>query len=130
MRADKNFFCANLWKYYFLLVCLGCYVNDVYFSCLLSNIVNQHNPCALVIMPLFMLLAIFFKTIILATTLFSNYFICPKQEPRFIFETKLLSKLSIYKIIGTYKVGWSHYFTNLYFVDVYKKISNTFMKTF
>jgi hypothetical protein len=61
---------------------------------------------------------------------YSNYFICPKQEPRFIFETKLLSKLSIYKIIGTYKVGWSHYFTNLYFVDVYKKVSNTFMKTF
>jgi hypothetical protein len=28
---------------------------------LLNTIVNQHNPCALVIMPLFMLLAIFPK---------------------------------------------------------------------
>jgi hypothetical protein len=73
----------------------------------------------------------FSKTIILATSpFFSNYFICPKQETRFIFETKVLSKLSIYKIIGTYKVEWSHYFTNLYFVDIYKRISNTFKKTF
>jgi hypothetical protein len=24
MRANKKLFCANLWKYYFLLVCLGC----------------------------------------------------------------------------------------------------------
>jgi hypothetical protein len=41
--------------------------------------------------------------------------------PRFIFETKLLSKLSIYKIVWTYKVEWSHYFTHLYFIEVYKK---------
>jgi hypothetical protein len=70
------------------------------------------------------------KTIILATSPFSYYFICPRQEPRFIFETKLLSKQGIYKIIGAYKVEWSHYFTNLYFVDIYKRISNTFKKTF
>jgi hypothetical protein len=57
----------------------------------------------------------FSKTIILATSPFSSYFICPKQEPRFIFETKLLSKLSIYKIIETYKVEWSHYFYKLIF---------------
>jgi hypothetical protein len=47
-----------------------------------------------------------------------------------MFETKLLSKISIYKIIKTYKVEWSHYFTNLYFVDIYKKISNAFKITF
>jgi hypothetical protein len=130
-RGPIKTFCANLWKCYFLLVCLGCYVNDVCLSCLLNNIVNQHNPCALVIMPLFMLLVFFFsKTIILATSPFINYFICPKQERRFIFETKLLSKLSIYKIIGTHKVEWSHYFTNLYFVDIYRRISNTITKTF
>jgi hypothetical protein len=130
MRANKNFF-ANLWKYYFLLVCLGYYVSEVCLSCLLNTIVNQHNPCALMIMPFFMLLAIFFpKTIILANSHFSNYSVCPKQEPRFIFETKLLLKLSIYKIMWTYKVGWSHYFTNLYFVGVYKRISITFKKTF
>jgi hypothetical protein len=81
-------------------------------------------------MPLFMLLDIFSKTIILATSPFSNYFICPKQEPRFIFETKLLLKLSMYKTIGTYQVVWSHYFTNLCFVDIYKRIPNTFEKTF
>jgi hypothetical protein len=68
------------------------------------------------------------KTIILATSPCSNYFICPKQEPRFIFETKLLSKLSIYKIIGTYKVEWSHYFTNLHFVDIYKRIQTPLRK--
>jgi hypothetical protein len=34
----------------------------------------------------------FSKTIILATSPFSYYFICSRQEPRFIFETKLLSK--------------------------------------
>jgi hypothetical protein len=72
----------------------------------------------------------FSTTIILATPPFPNYFICPKQDPRFIFGTKLLSKLSIYKIIGTYTAEWSHYFTNLYFVDIYKRISNTFMKAF
>jgi hypothetical protein len=55
----------------------------------------------------------FSKTIILATSPLSYYFICPRQEPRFTFETKLLSKLSIYKIIGTYRVEWSHNFTNL-----------------
>jgi hypothetical protein len=121
MRANKNFFCANLWEYYFLLVCLGCYVNDVGLSCLLNNIVNQRNPCALVVMPLFILLAIFPKPLSWQPLLFPIYFICPKQEPRFILETKLLSKLSIYKIMGTYKVEWSHYFTNLYFVDIYKK---------
>jgi hypothetical protein len=83
--------------------------------------VNQHNPCALVIMPLFMFLAIFFQNHYLGNlSLFPNYFIYPKQEPRFIFETKLLSKLSISKIIGTYKVEWSHYFTNLYFVGIIK----------
>jgi hypothetical protein len=48
----------------------------------------------------------------------NNFF--PQQEPRFIFETRLLPKLSIYKIIGTYKVEWSHYFTNLYFADIIK----------
>jgi hypothetical protein len=52
-------FWANLWKCCFLLVCLGCYVNDVCLSCLLNTFMNQHNPCALVIMLLFMLLAIF-----------------------------------------------------------------------
>jgi hypothetical protein len=36
----------------------------------------------------------------LATSPFPNYFSCPKQEPRFIFEIKLLPKLSIYKTIG------------------------------
>jgi hypothetical protein len=81
-------------------------------------------------MPLFMLLAIFPKTVILATSPFPSISIFPKQEPRFIFETKLLSKLSIYKIIWTYNVEWSQYFTNLYFVDVYKRISITFKKTF
>jgi hypothetical protein len=33
--------------------------------------------------------------------LFQNYFICPKQEAIFIFETKPLAKLSIYKTTGT-----------------------------
>jgi hypothetical protein len=65
----------------------------------MNTIVNQHDLWALEIMPLFMLLAIFPKTIILAPSPFPSISICPKQEPRFIFETKLLSKLSIYKII-------------------------------
>jgi hypothetical protein len=40
-------------------------------------------------MSLVMLLAIFPKPLSWQPLLFSNYFICPKQEPRFIFETKL-----------------------------------------
>jgi hypothetical protein len=52
-------------------------------------------------MPLFMLLAIFPKPLSWQPLLYQNYFIGPKKEPRFIPETKLLSKLSIYKIIGT-----------------------------
>jgi hypothetical protein len=43
----------------FLACWLGCYVIDVCLSCLLNTFVNQRNPCALVIMPLFKLLAIF-----------------------------------------------------------------------
>jgi hypothetical protein len=73
----------------------------------------------------------FTQTLILATSPFSNLFLfVPKWVPRFIFETKLLSKVSIHKIIWTHKVEWSHYFTNLHFVDIYKRISNTFKKTF
>jgi hypothetical protein len=64
-------------------------------------------------MPLFTLLAIFPTPLSWQPFPFSNNSICQKQEPRFIFETTLLSKLSIYKIIGTYKVEWSHYFINL-----------------
>jgi hypothetical protein len=47
---------------------------------------------------------IFFQNHYLGSLSFLNYVICPKQEPRFIFEIKLLPKLSIYKTIGTYKV--------------------------
>jgi hypothetical protein len=54
-------------------------------------------------MPLFTLLAIFPTPLSWQPFPFSNNSICPKQEPRFIFETTLLSKLSIYKIIWTYK---------------------------
>jgi hypothetical protein len=50
-------------------------------------------------------------------------FYLSKYTPRYIFETKLLSNLSIYKIIWIYKVEWSNYFTNFYFVDIYKRIS-------
>jgi hypothetical protein len=81
-------------------------------------------------MPLFMLLAIFPKPLSWQPLPFQTILFVPKQEPSFIFVTKLLSKLSIYKIIGTYKVGWSYYFTNLYLVDIYKRISITFKKTF
>jgi hypothetical protein len=97
---------------------------------LVEHCCEPTKSCAPVVMPLFILLAISPRPLSCQLLFYSNYFICPKQEPRFIFETKLLSKLSIYKIIGTYKVGWSHYFTNLYFVDIYKKFSNTFMKAF
>jgi hypothetical protein len=69
MRANENF-CANLGKYYFLLVCFGCYVNDVCLSCLTNTIVNQHNPFALVIIPLFMHLAIFPKPLSLQPPLY------------------------------------------------------------
>jgi hypothetical protein len=41
------------------------------------------------------------KTLSWQPLLLQNYFIYPKQEPIFIFETKLLPKLSIYKTIGT-----------------------------
>jgi hypothetical protein len=58
MRANKNFLSKPLEELFLLLVCLGCYVNDVCLSCLLNTFVNQHNPCAIMIMPLFMLLAI------------------------------------------------------------------------
>jgi hypothetical protein len=73
-------FCANLWEYYFLLVCLDCYVDNVCLSCLFNSIVNQHNPCALVIMPLFMLLAIFPKPSSWPTLLFIQIiFIYPNK---------------------------------------------------
>jgi hypothetical protein len=92
-------FRANLWKYYFLPICFGCYVNDVCLSCLLNTIVSQHNACALAIMLLFMLLAIFQNHHLGQLSFLFKLFYLSKQAPRFIFETKLLSKLIIYKII-------------------------------
>jgi hypothetical protein len=61
MRANKNFFVLISENAVFLHVCLGCCIKDVCWSCLLNKTVNQHNPYALVIMLLFMLLAIFQK---------------------------------------------------------------------
>jgi hypothetical protein len=40
----------------------------------------------------------FSKTLSWQPLLLQNYFICPKQEPIFIFETNLLPKLSITKL--------------------------------
>jgi hypothetical protein len=48
-------------------------------------------------------LAIFPKPLSWQPLLFQTILFVPKQEPRFIFETKLLSKLSIYKIMGPTK---------------------------
>jgi hypothetical protein len=99
-------------------------------SFLLNTIVNQHNPCALVIMPLFMLLAIFPKPLSWQPLFFQLILFVQKKRQDLSLRQSFYQKLSIYKIIWTYKVEWSHYFTNLYFVDIYKRISNTFKKTF
>jgi hypothetical protein len=112
------------------LFCLRCYVNDVCLSCLLNNIVNQHNPCALVIMPLFMLLAIFPKPLSWQPLLLHIILFVQDKSQGLSLRQSFYPKLSIYKIIGTYRVEWSYYFTNLYFVDIYKGISSTFKKTF
>jgi hypothetical protein len=122
-------FCANLWKNYFLLVCPSCYVNDVYLSCLLNSIVNQHNPCALVIMPLFMLLATFQNHHLgNLSFLISSYL--TKTRAKIHPWDKAFIKTSIYKNFGIHKVEWSHYFTNLYLLLFIKRFSNTFRKTF
>jgi hypothetical protein len=56
MRANKKLFEQTSGS---TVSCLFVFVvNGVCLSCLLNTIVNQHNPCALVVMPLFMLLAI------------------------------------------------------------------------
>jgi hypothetical protein len=59
---------------------------------LLGELVDQHNPCALVIMPLFMLLAIFLKTLSWQTLLY--------QIISFFFQNKrqdLSLRLSFYQ---------------------------------
>jgi hypothetical protein len=128
MRANKNFLSKPL-ELCFLLVCLGCYVKDVCLSCLLNNIVNQHNPCALVIMLLFLLLAIFQNHHLGKLSFFIQIILFIQISAKIYPWDKLLSKLSIYRIIWTYKVEWSNYFTNFYFVNIYERISNTFEKT-
>jgi hypothetical protein len=62
-----------------------------------------------------------------ATSPFINYFFCPKQEPRFIFETKLLSKLSNYKIIETYKEEWST-ILQTYILLIFIKVFQTLLR--
>jgi hypothetical protein len=123
-------FQANLWKHCFLLVCFGCYADDVCLSCLSNTIANQHYPCALVIMLLFMLRVIFQNHYLgKLPFLFKLFIIFIQISANIYLWEKLLSKLSIYKIIWTYKVEWSHNFTNFSFVAIYKRISNTFEKT-
>jgi hypothetical protein len=85
-------FRANLWKYYFLPVCFGCYVNDVCLSCLLNTFVNQHNPCALVIMLLFMLLAIFQKPLSWQILLFIQIILFTQIGAKVYFLEKVFIK--------------------------------------
>jgi hypothetical protein len=47
---------------------------------LLGELVDPHNPCALVIMPLFMLLAIFLKPLSWQTLLYQIIFFQNKRQ--------------------------------------------------
>jgi hypothetical protein len=67
---------------------------------LLNNVVGQQKHFGRVIMPLFILPPIF-QSKYLGTPLFPSCPFFPKQEPRFILETKVSLKLSSYKLKGT-----------------------------
>jgi hypothetical protein len=79
MRANKNFLSKPL-EALFLACWLGCYVSDVCLRCLLNTFVNQRNPCALVVMSLFILL-----------TIFQNHYL---GKLSFLFKLFYLSKIS------------------------------------
>jgi hypothetical protein len=124
----KTFY-ANLWKYYFLLICLGCYANNVCLSCLLNNFLNQYNPCALVIMPLFMLLDIFPKPLSWQPLL-SHIILFVQGKSQDLPLRQSFYQNQYLQNYWTHKVEWTHYFTNFYFVNIYKRFSNTFKKTY
>jgi hypothetical protein len=71
-------------------------------------------------MPLFMLPAIFPKPLSWQPLLFHIILFVQDKSQDLSLRQSFYPNLSIYKITGTYKVEWSHYFTNLYFVDIIK----------
>jgi hypothetical protein len=125
----KTFLCANIWKYYFLLVWLDCYVNDVCLSCLLNNIVNQHNPCALVIMPLFMCLAIFPEPLSWQPLPFAKLFYLSKTRAKIYLWEKAFIKTKYLQNYRELQSTVVPLFYKLIFCWYYNRISNTFKKT-
>jgi hypothetical protein len=59
---------------------------------LLGELVDQHNPCALVIMPLFMLLAIFLKPLSWQTLLYQIISFFSKISARIYLSDKAFIK--------------------------------------
>jgi hypothetical protein len=89
MRVNKNFLClVKFNEVSCMFVLLDCVV-VVCVSCLLNQIVNQHNPCTLFIMSLANATS-YFKSIILATPPISNDLTFSRnKEPRFILTKRL-----------------------------------------
>jgi hypothetical protein len=66
--------------------------------------VNQRNLCALVIMPLFMLLTIFQNHYLGNLSFIQIILFVENKSQDLSLKTKLLPKLRIFKTLGTYKV--------------------------
>jgi hypothetical protein len=80
-------------------------------------------------MPLFMLLAFFSKNIILATSPSPKLFYLSKTRANIYLLNKAFTKTKYLQNYRDIHSGVVHYFINLYFVDIYKGISNIFKKT-
>jgi hypothetical protein len=112
-----------------LLVCFGCYVIDVCLSCLLHTIVNQHNPCALVIMLLFMLPAIFTKPLSWQTLHFIQIVLFIQISAKIYFWDKAFIKTKYLQNYLDLQSRVVPLFCKPLFGDIYKRISNSYEKT-
>jgi hypothetical protein len=85
----------------------------------MNKIVNQHNLCAIRIMPLKLLLAILQNRYLGNPSYFKWFDFIQKPIAKIYFDTKVFPIYLFIKLMGIYRLVWSHYFP-----------STTFYKTF
>jgi hypothetical protein len=124
LGPTKTFFVSTSRNSVSYPFCLDCWFKHVCLKCLWKKFVNQQNPCALLIIPLENATSYFLTALSWQPLLFSNDLTFSKnKEPRFILTTKAFLNYVFIKLMGIYRLVWSHYFTILLF---YKPLASGF----
>jgi hypothetical protein len=115
MRANKNFLCLVKFNEVSCMFALIDCVVVACVCCLWNNIVNWHDPCALVIMSFQILLSIW-QNHYLSNLSYFNWFLFyfKNKEPRFFFDTKFFQSIYIFNLWGIYRES-NPYFIKLWF---------------